>query len=118
MTAMSPLVDLVGLAATTPLRRTSRPSVDSLGPEGGRSEGAGAEPVPVATMPVAEGRISSWPYGSASGPVTSRTWPRDGGATPLGQLDDDAAGRIRDRQERRCSQPTRLGGDDATHDDG
>ena len=86
MTVISPLVDLVGPVATIPLRRTSRPSVNSLGPEGGRSEGAGTVPVPIGPMPAAEGRISSWPYGSASGPVTSSIWPRDGVATPLGSL--------------------------------
>ena len=86
VSVISPLVDLVGRVATIPLRRTSRPSVDSLGPAGGRSDGAGTEPVPIATTPAAAGRISSWPYGSASGPVTSSIWPRDGVATPLGSL--------------------------------
>ena len=56
------------------------PSVDAS-----TARGAGTEPEPDARKPAAAGRISSWPYGSASGPETVTSVPRGGALAPSGR---------------------------------
>ena len=46
------------------------------------------------------GRTSSWPYGSASGPVTAHGTPASRADGAGRDLDDDAAGRVGDGDER------------------
>ena len=49
------------------------------------ARGAGIDPPdPVTMKPLVGGRISSWPYGSASGPVTTTMAPLAGGRMPSG----------------------------------
>ena len=86
LNAMSPLVDFVGRAITMPASRTSLPSVDSPGPDGERSTASGTDPLPSSVRPVAVGRISNCPYGSASAPDTTIAWPRVGPTRPSGNL--------------------------------
>ena len=61
VTLRSPLVDMTGRVSTTPVRRTSRPSVASPGPDDRRSIAAGSDPLPSVANPFAAGRTSSWP---------------------------------------------------------
>ena len=67
---MSPLVDFVGLPSTTPVTVTRRPSVASPSVEAGIARARERCRIPTAANPLVAGRISSWPYGSASGPRT------------------------------------------------
>ena len=76
--------DFDGFALRTPLAVTRRPSVDSSSPPGGACIGLGNVPLPVTWTSASPGRISSWPYGSASFPATWRTEPRCGAVAPSG----------------------------------
>ncbi len=80
----SPPEPLVGRFGTTPLTTTRRLSVASPAASDPSAIGAGSVPGPTTTVPLASGRISSWPYGAASLPVTSTSMPRAGAWTPAG----------------------------------
>ena len=70
------------------------------------------------TMPPDGGRTSSWPYGIGERTGHGRrTWPRAGPRDAVGQLDDDAAGRVADREQGWRAESTGLGRDDAAHRD-
>ena len=64
-------------------------------------------------MSALAGRISSWPYGAASLPVTSSRAPRWYVAASARHVHDQAGGRVTDRQEGGRPEPALLGGHDA-----
>ena len=80
----SPPVAFFGLATRRPVVVTRRPSIGSLRPPDGTVIGAGRLPVPRTRMSALAGRISSWPYGAASLPVSSSRAPRWYVAAPPG----------------------------------
>ncbi len=81
----SPPADRVGLASSRPRTETSRPSVDSPGPFDPSGTGWGTGADPVERMSPVLGRSSSWPYGSASTPLTTREVPRGYPLAPSGR---------------------------------
>src|SRR5258706_1755861 len=81
---MSPLVERVGRAWTTPVVPTIRPSLASPRLVESTGAGNGTDATPSVTKPEVSGRISIWPYGSASGPRTATALPRAGSGTPSG----------------------------------
>ena len=64
-------------------------------------------------MSASVGRISSWPYGAASLPVTSSRVPRGERRRPRRAADDEPGARVADREQRRASRGAGLGDDDA-----
>ena len=71
---------------------------------------SGSAARPSVTSPPAAGRISSWPYGAASGPVTATTVPAMVRPCRPGSSDGDPGGRVADREQRgrpECGRPRR-----------
>ena len=105
-----PPADFVGACSTMPVRVTSRPSVASPSSADPTAAGAGSGiRVASGTIPPTVVRISSWPYGSASVPLTTSRSPRAGRATSVGQPDEDAAGVIAEGEQRGRPEPAGLG---------
>ena len=85
--AMSPLVAFVGFSTTVPVRATSLPRWPRRGRAEPRAIAAGKAPEPSPPVTAsAAGRISSWPYGSASLPRISSTGAASGRRTPSGSF--------------------------------
>ena len=78
----------------------------------GRRNGAGPT-----GRSAADARTSSWPYGSASVPVTSSHVPTVGSRRRVGEADDDRGGRVLDRDQGGRPETTGFGRDDAADGD-
>ena len=114
---MSPAAVLVGFRARRPVRR-HEPTLERLAERGSPSAvGAGWAPVP-------SERMSAARAGSRAGRRVRRACrsPRASDAAterrgPGRQADDEPAGRVADREQRRRAEATGLGDDHATHRD-
>ena len=73
---VSPPELFFGFVVSRPVVVARRPSLASARPAAGIVIGVGRTPVPRLRTAPFDGRISSWPYGAASFPVTSRSVPR------------------------------------------
>jgi hypothetical protein len=79
--ANPPPVVFVGLCSMVPVIAARRASVASPRSAASTLVAGGSDaPVEIGTIPPTAARTSSWPYGSASLPLTSRSAPRAGAA--------------------------------------
>ena len=110
----SPLVALVGLSTTVPVRRTTCPSVASLGAAGAELDRGWTLPERAdrsCRLPQVGVRAGRMDRPTARGPPARHPVRAD---RPLRQLHDDPARRVGDREQRWGPKATGLRGDDTT----
>ena len=115
---MSPPELFFGFVVSRPVVVARRPSLASARPAAGIVIGVGRAPVPRLRTAPFDGRISSWPYGAASFPVTSRSVPRAKRRAVRRQVNDETGVTGGDREQRRSPEAAGFGDDHAGRPDG